>query len=70
MRGNHDAYFKDDREILLSQSFPQWKMKANYYTTEIEVGSKGEKMVLLHIDSPYLLCETVGKDHKRFLSLS
>jgi hypothetical protein len=45
-------------------------MKANYYTTEFEVGANGEKMVLMHIDSPYLLCETVGKDHKRILSLS
>ena len=45
-------------------------MKANYYTTEFEVGANGEKMVLMHIDSPYLLCETVGKDNKRILSLS
>ncbi len=70
VRGNHDAQFKDDREIQLSQNFPQWKMKANYYTTEFEVGANGEKMVLMHIDSPYLLCETVGKDHNRILSLS
>jgi hypothetical protein len=45
-------------------------MKANYYVTEVVIGTNGEKMALMHIDSPYLLCETVGKDHIRILSLS
>jgi len=45
-------------------------MNSLYYTSEIPIGENGEKMILLHIDSPFLLCETVGKDHKRYLSLS
>jgi len=31
-------------------------MESNYYQSEIKIGSNGEKMIILHIDSPYLQC--------------
>ena len=36
-------------------------MPSNYYEQQFEIGPNGEKFVLLQVDSPYLLCETVGK---------
>jgi hypothetical protein len=31
-------------------------MESIYYQSEFNVGPNGEKMMILHIDSPYLFC--------------
>ena len=43
-------------------------MKSNYYSTEFTIGLNGEKMVILHIDSPYLLCYLNDHDNNNNLS--
>lgn len=62
VRGNHDCLFDDeDAELELSKRHPNWKFKEYYYQTQFEVGTNGEKMALMHVDSCYLLCATVGR---------
>lgn len=72
VRGNHEGYW-DDHDILLnlSRSYPTWRMPSNYYELQFEIGPNGEKFALLQVDSPYLLCETVGKksDKKYLMNL-
>jgi predicted phosphodiesterase len=63
VRGNHDCYFNDiNAEVKLSAKYPTWKMPSNYYDTKWTVGPNGEQFGVLHIDSCFLLCETIGKN--------
>jgi hypothetical protein len=45
-------------------------MENNYYKNEFVIGSKGEKIVLLHIDSPLLICHTIDKNNNTDTALS
>ena len=56
IRGNHDCYFDDAFELDKTAEYDQWEMPSFYYTKEIEVGTNGEKMVFLMVDSCLMLC--------------
>jgi len=44
-------------------------MPGNYYEKQFEIGPNGEKFALLQVDSPYLLCETVGKNREKYFHM-
>lgn len=68
VRGNHDCYFKkEDAEIELSSKHTNWNFNEFYYQSQFEVGPKNEKMSIMHLDSCYLLCSTVGLQIKEGL---
>ena len=54
VRGNHDCYY--DKNRLLDIEDPQWVFPYFYYTKEVEIGEKGEKMAFMVVDSCLLLC--------------
>ena len=56
VRGNHDAEFDKKYELEIKNQFKDWQMESVYYQSEFSVGPNGEKMMILHIDSPYLFC--------------
>jgi DNA repair exonuclease SbcCD nuclease subunit len=56
VRGNHDCYYDKNILLDLAKRDDQWTMPNFYYTKEVEIGSDGEKMGLLIIDSCLLLC--------------
>ena len=66
VRGNHDCYYSDlFREIELSKKYPTWMMKDFYYESQFDIGA-GEKLSLMHVDSCFLLCETVMRDKEAY----
>jgi len=67
VRGNHDCYFSDQHaELKLVKKYPMWVFESHYYEAIFNVTSDGKKFSLLQVDSCYLLCETVGKNPKRY----
>lgn len=56
IRGNHDCYYQKELLLNLSKKDPQWHMPDLYYTREVEVNDKGEKIGILMVDSCLLLC--------------
>ena len=68
VRGNHDCLFSDDNlEIDLSKEYKNWNFHEYYYQTQFQIGPHGQKMSLMHIDSCYLTCSTVGRAVKEGL---
>ena len=62
VRGNHDCYFDNEEAILdLSLKYPNWKFNEYYYQTKFKIGPNDEQMALMHVDSCYLLCATIGQ---------
>jgi hypothetical protein len=60
VRGNHDCLFPNlEREIELSKKYPTWKMPNWWYENKFDIGG-GEKLSLMHIDSCFMICLTVG----------
>ena len=45
-------------------------MESVYYQSEFKVGPDGEKMMILHIDSPYLFCAVEDIKSKSSLEIN
>merc|ERR1719454_1169184 len=56
IRGNHDCYYQKELLLNLSKKDPQWQMPYYYFSREVEVNDKGEKIGILMVDSCLLLC--------------
>ena len=55
VRGNHDCYFDINRELKLSQEYPNWKIPSLYYEKLFDIGN-GKKFGVLFVDSCLAIC--------------
>jgi len=50
----------------LTKKYPNWIMPSQYYVQEFPLNPKGEKFLLVQVDSCFLLCETMKKNPESF----